>query len=115
MKIPEDALLLRIFVGESDRYHHTPFYEAVVLKAREQHLAGATVLRGPMGFGHSSRLHTAKLLRLSEDLAMIVEIVDSREKVEGFLPVLDAMIEESGSSVLVTWEEVKVLHYGKAR
>jgi PII-like signaling protein len=115
MQTPTSARLLRLFVGESDRYHHTPFYEAVVLRAREQHLAGATVLRGPMGFGQSSRLHTAKLLRLSEDLSFVVEIVDTADKIEAFLPLVEGMIEESNASVLVTWEEVKVLHYGQRR
>lgn len=114
MQIPEDAVLLRIFLGENDRFEHRPLYEAIVLKARELHLAGATVLRGPMGFGHSSRLHTAKLERLSEDLPFIIEIVDSQEKIDGFLPVLDQMIESSRSSTLVTWEHVKVLRYGQS-
>lgn len=113
MQLPDDAILLRIFLGESDRFEHQPLYEAIVLKARELHLAGATVLRGPMGFGHSSRLHTAKLERLSEDLPFIIEIVDSREKIDAFLPVLDRMIEDSRSSTLVTWENVKVLRYGQ--
>ena len=107
MTIPEDGCLLRVFVGESDRYGHHPLYEAIVLKAREQGLAGATVLRGLMGFGKHSILHTAKILRLSEDLPMIVEIVDSREKVESFLPLLDEMISDG----LVTLERVKVIHY----
>jgi uncharacterized protein len=107
MTIPEDGCLLRIFVGESDRYGHHPLYESIVLKAREQGLAGATVLRGLMGFGKHSILHTAKILRLSEDLPMIVEIVDSREKVENFLPLLDEMISDG----LVTLERVKVIHY----
>jgi len=107
MTIPEDGCLLRVFVGESDRYGHHPLYEAIVLKAREQGLAGATVLRGLMGFGKHSILHTAKILRLSEDLPMIVEIVDSREKVENFLPLLDEMISDG----LVTLERVKVIHY----
>lgn len=114
MQLPEDAVLLRIFLGENDRYEHRPFYEAIVLRARELHLAGATVLRGPMGFGHSSRLHTAKLERLSEDLPFIVEIVDSHEKIDAFLPVLDQMIEAGHCSTLVTWESVKVLRYGKS-
>jgi uncharacterized protein len=113
MHIPEDAVLLRIFLGESDRWEHRPLYEAIVLKARELHMAGATVLRGPMGFGASSRLHTAKLERLSEDLPLIVEIVDSKEKVDGFLPVLDGMIDHSKSSGLVTWENVRVMRYGR--
>lgn len=107
MTIPEEGYLLRIFVGERDRYGGHPLYESIVLKAREQGLAGATVLRGLMGFGKHSVLHTAKILRLSEDLPMIVEIVDSREKVENFLPLLDDMISDG----LVTLERVKVLHY----
>lgn len=107
MTIPEEGYLLRIFVGESDRYGHHPLYESIVLKAREQGLAGATVLRGLMGFGKHSVLHTAKILRLSEDLPMIVEIVDSREKIENFLPLLDDMISDG----LVTLERVKVIQY----
>jgi uncharacterized protein len=91
MHVPHDAVLLRIFIGESDRYEHQPLYQAIVLKARELQLAGATVLRGPMGFGKSSHLHTAKILRLSMDLPMVIEIVDSEEKVNAFLPVLDKM------------------------
>ncbi len=111
MNIPRDAVLLRIFVGEDDRHEHKPLYEAIVLRAREVHLAGATVLRGPMGFGHSSRLHTAKILRLSEDLPVVVEIVDSQEKIDQFLPVLDGMM----TSGLVTLEKVQVLQYGKSK
>ncbi len=107
MQIPHEAVLLRIFIGESDRWGHKPLYEAIVLKAREQHLAGATVLRGPMSFGKSSRLHTAKILRLSMDLPLVIEIVDSEEKIQAFLPVLDKMI----SGGLVTLEKVKVLEY----
>lgn len=110
MQLPEEALLLRIFIGEDDRHEGRPLYEAIVLKAREQHLAGATVLRGPMGFGHSSRLHTTKVLRLSEDLPIIVEMVDSEDKINGFLPILDTMI----GSGLVTLEKAKVLRYGKS-
>jgi uncharacterized protein len=109
MQVPRDAVLLRIFIGEDDRHQHLPLYEAIVLKAREHHLAGATVLRGPMGFGHSSRLHTAKVLRLSEDLPMVVEIVDSEDKINAFLTLLDGMM----GSGLVTLEKVKVLQYGK--
>ena len=108
MQIPENAVLLRIFIGENDRHGHHPLYEAIVLKARELHLAGATVLRGPMGFGHSSRLHTAKILRLSEDLPIVIEIVDSEEKIKAFLPNLEGM---TGSG-LVTLEQVQVLQYG---
>ena len=107
MEIPRDAVLLRIFLGESDRWHHQPLYEAIVLKAREMHLAGATVLRGPMGFGKSSRLHTAKILRLSIDLPLVIEIVDSDEKIEAFLPVLDGMMQGG----LLTMEKVKVIDY----
>jgi uncharacterized protein len=107
MTIPEDGSLLRIFVGESDRYGHHPLYEAIVLKAREKGLAGATVMRGVMGFGKHSILHTAKILRLSEDLPMVIEIVDSAEKINEFLPVLEEMIKDG----LVTLERVKVLHY----
>ena len=110
MQLPHDALLLRVFIGEDDQYKHLPLYEAIVLKAREQHLAGATVLRGPMGFGHSSRLHTAKVLRLSEDLPMVVELVDSEEKINAFLPLLEAMM--GNGSGLVTLEKVQVLQYG---
>ena len=107
MQIPTDAVLLRIFLGESDRWEHTPLYEAIVLKARELHLAGATVLRGPMGFGKASRLHTAKILRLSMDLPLVIEIVDSEEKISSFLPELEKML----GGGLVTLEKVKVLHY----
>ena len=107
MQIPYEATLLRIFIGESDRWEHKPLYEAIVLKAREAHLAGATVLRGPMGFGKSSRLHTAKILRLSMDLPIVIEIVDSEEKINAFLPVLQSMI----GGGLVTLEKVKVIHY----
>ena len=107
MQIPHEAVLLRIFIGESDRWEHKPLYEAIVLKAREAHLAGATVLRGPMGFGKSSRLHTAKILRLSFDLPLVIEIVDSEEKIQTFLPVLDEMM----GGGLLTLEKVKVIDY----
>lgn len=107
MNLPSEATLLRIFLGESDRWKHQPLYEAIVLKAREMHLAGATVLRGPMGFGKSSRLHTAKILRLSMDLPVVIEIVDAEEKIQAFLPALDEMMKGG----LVTLEKVKVIHY----
>jgi PII-like signaling protein len=107
MQIPQDAVLLRIFIGESDRHGHRPLYEAIVLKAREMQMAGATVLRGPMGFGKSSHLHTAKILRLSMDLPIVIEIVDSEEKVNAFLPMLDEMI----GGGLVTLERAKVIRY----
>jgi uncharacterized protein len=107
MHLPEDAVLLRIFISESDRYQHRPLYEAIVLKARELELAGATVLRGPMGFGKSSHLQTAKILRLSMDLPIVIEIVDTEQKVNAFLPVLDGMI----GGGLVTFERAKVIRY----
>jgi len=107
MQLPSDAILLRIFLGESDRWKHQPLYEAIVLAAREAHLAGATVLRGPMGFGKSSRVHTSKILRLSADLPLVIEIVDSEEKINSFLPTLETMM----GGGLVTMEKVKVLHY----
>jgi PII-like signaling protein len=108
MQIPNQAVSLRIFIGESDHCDGKPLYEAIVLKAREMHLAGATVLRGPMGFGKSSRLHTSKILRLSEDLPLLIEIVDSEDNINAFLPILDGMM----SSGLITLEKVQVLQYG---
>src|SRR6516162_9075510 len=107
MQIPKDAMLLRIFLGESNRWEYKPLYEAIVMAARAAHLAGATVLRGPMGFGKSSRLHTAKILRLSTDLPLVIEIVDSEEKINAFLPMLDKMM----GGGLVTLEKVKVIDY----
>ncbi|MFZ0709785.1 MAG: DUF190 domain-containing protein [Terrimicrobiaceae bacterium] len=107
MHLPEDALLLRIFIGASDRHRHQPLYEAIVLKARELHLAGATVLRGPMGYGASSRIHIAKIIQLSSDLPLVVEIVDTEEKINAFLPVLDEMMNGG----LVTLEKARVIHY----
>ena len=112
MEIPQDAMLLRIFLNEAEKWHHQPLYEAIVLKAREMHLGGATVLRGPMGYGKSSRLHTAKILDLSMNLPLVIEIVDSEASINAFLPILDGMI----TGGLVTMEKVKVLHYrGKAK
>jgi uncharacterized protein len=107
MEIPHEATLLRIFIGESDRWQHKSLYEAIVLKAREMHLAGATVLRGPMGFGKSSRLHTSKILRLSYDLPLVIEIVDAEDKINAFLPVLNEMMRGG----LVTLEKVRVIDY----
>jgi len=107
MKISEEGQLLRVFIGESDKWEGKPLYEALVLKAREMGLAGATMLRGLMGYGAASRVHTAKILRLSEDLPVIVEIVDSQEKIASFLPVIDEMIQEG----LVTLERVQVILY----
>jgi PII-like signaling protein len=111
MQIPRDAVLLRIYFGEDDRFERLPLHEAIVLKAREMHLGGATVLRGQAGFGHSSRLHTTKILRLSQDLPVVVEIVDAKDRIDAFLPVLDRMM----TSGLVTIEKVQVLQYGKAK
>lgn len=112
MQVPENGALLRIFIGESDREPATgrPLYEAIVLRAREAHLAGATVLRGPMGFGRHSRVHAAKLLELSTDLPIVIEIVDAEEKITAFLPVVDGLVGEG----LVTIEAVKVLKYASA-
>jgi PII-like signaling protein len=108
MQIPWEAVLLRIFFGENDQFQRLPLHEAIVLRAREMHLGGATVLRGHIGFGHSSHIHTTKILRLSQDLPIIVEIVDSQEKIDAFLAVLDGMM----SSGLVTMERAEVLQYG---
>jgi uncharacterized protein len=107
MNLPKDAMLLRIFCGEKDRHGTQPLYEAIVLKARESHLAGATVLRGPMGFGKSSRLHTAKILQLSMDLPLVIEIVDEESKLRNFLPLLEGMMQGG----LVTLEKVQVIDY----
>jgi len=109
MQIPQKASLLRIFIGEDDRADGRPLYEAIVLKAREAHLAGATVLRGPLGFGRSSVLHTAKILRLSQDLPMVIEIVDTEEKIQAFLPALMQLTQ----SCLITLEKVTVIRYGE--
>jgi PII-like signaling protein len=108
MPLSRDAVLLRIFIGEDDKSDHKPLYEAIVLKAREMHLAGATVLRGPLGFGHSSVLHTTKIVRLSQDLPLVIEIVDREEAINAFLTAIEPMI----GSVLVTTEKVKVIQYG---
>ena len=108
MQIPEDAMLLRIFIGEDDQFEGSPLHETIVRKAREAHLAGATVLRGAVGFGHSSRLHTSKILRLSEDLPLVIEIVDSAEKIDRFLPLLQGMT----TGGMITLERVRVMQYG---
>jgi PII-like signaling protein len=107
MNIPENGKLLRIFIGEADKWHHQPLYEAIVLKARELGLAGATVLRGPMGFGAHSHLHTSKILRLSMDLPIVIEMVDSEENLNKLIPLLDDMVLDG----LVTLEDVRVLKY----
>jgi hypothetical protein len=107
MELPHESVLLRIFIGESDRHGYLPLYEAIVLKAREKHLAGATVLRSAMGFGKSSRMHTSKILRLSTDMPLVIEIVDSEEKINAFLPVIDPMI----TGGLITLENVRTISY----
>ena len=109
MQLPRDATLLRIFIGEDEKFEGRPLHEAIVRTARALHLAGATVLRGPVGFGHNSRLRTTKILSLSEDLPIVIEIVDEEEKIDAFLPTLDAMM----SGGLVTLEKVRVLRYGE--
>ena len=107
MKLDGEGSLLRIYLGEQDKWHHTPLYEAIVLEARKRGLAGATVLRGPMGFGAHSHMHTAKILRLSEDLPVLIEIVDKEDKINAFLPALDKMLGDG----LVTLEKVRILTY----
>lgn len=111
MDVPKEGVLVRFFLGEDDKAEGRPLYETIVLKAREMHLAGATVLRGPLGFGHGSRLHTAKILRLSQDLPVVVEIVDEEEKVAALVEAIEPLIP----SGLVTLERVKVLKYGRSR
>ena len=111
MVIPKEAKLLRIFIGESDKIHLIPVYEKIVLLARESGLAGATVFKGIMGFGGRSRIHTAKILRLSEDLPLIIEIVDDSEKIEKFLPVVDDLFSKAGCGGLITIERAEVIKY----
>lgn len=107
MKLPEQGMLLRIFIGESDKYKGKPLYEQIVLKARELHLAGATVLKGQMGFGADSRMHSAKILRISEDLPIVIELVDTEESLNKLLPFIDQVVTEG----LVTLEKVRVIKY----
>lgn len=107
MKLPEEGQLLRVYLGESDHYKGKPLYEEIILKARELNLAGATVLRGIMGFGAGSRIHSAKVLRLSEDLPVVIELVDTLEKINEIMPYLDEVVEEG----LITLEKVKVIKY----
>jgi PII-like signaling protein len=111
IELERDSKLLRIFIGEQDKYHHKTLYEALVLEAKQQGIAGATVLRGLLSYGASSRIHTAKLLDLSFDLPIVVEIVDQDEKIERFLEKANEMIEEAGCGALVTVEKAKVIHY----
>lgn len=111
MKLEGEGLLLRVFAGENDRWHGKPLYEAIVARAREAGLAGATVLRGLMGYGAKSRIHTAKILRLSEDLPMVIELVDTAEKIQAFVPLLDEMVGDG----MVTLEKVQVIAYRAER
>jgi uncharacterized protein len=111
VNLPRDGQLLRIFIGESDRYGALPLYDAIVQEARRRGLAGATVFRGFEGFGARSRIHTARILRLSEDLPIVIEIVDTEDKIQGFLPVLDGMVQEG----LVTVEKATVIFYRSGR
>lgn len=111
MHIHGEAKLLRIFIGESDISHHTPVYERIVIEARKAGLAGATVFRGIMGYGGTSRIHTAKILRLSEDLPLIIEIVDEEEKIENFLPIVDQIFEEANCGGLITVEKANIIKY----
>jgi uncharacterized protein len=109
MDLPRDAMLLRVFIDEDARFDRRPLYEAIVLKAREVHLAGATVLRGPLGFGHSTKLHSMKIVDVRENLPLVIEIVDTEYNIKAFLPILDSMMP----SGLVTLEKVQVLQYGE--
>ena len=111
MQLSRDAMLLRIFIGEDDKADHKPLYGAIVLKAGEMHLAGATVLRGPLGFGHSSVLNTTKIVRLSQDLPIVIEIIDTEEKINGFVDAIESIM----GSGLMTLEKVKVIQYGTER
>ena len=107
MKLPEKGLLLRIFIGESDRCEGHPLYEAIVNEARRLNMAGVTVLKGVMGFGASSRIHTTKVLRFSEDLPMVIEIVDTQDRIDLLMPYLDVHVREG----LITLEEVRVIKH----
>jgi uncharacterized protein len=112
MRLTGEGTLVRIFIGESDKVHHQPLFEAIVLAARESSLAGSTVLRGVEGFGAKSRIiHSAKILRLSEDLPIVVEIVDTEEKIKAFLPIIDKLLESAGGGAMVTLEKVDVIRY----
>lgn len=115
MKIEGEAKLLRIFVGESDKISHVPVYEKIVAEARKQNLAGATAYKGIMGFGGNSRIHTAKILRLSEDLPHVVEIVDEQKKIEAFLPIVEQIFEEANCGGLITIERAEIIKYTSTR
>ncbi len=111
MKIQDEAKLLRIFLGESDKIGAIPVYEKIVLEARKNHLAGATVYKGIMGFGGKSRIHTSKFLRLSEDMPLVIEIVDKQEKIEAFIPFVEEIFELSKSGGLITLERAEIIKY----
>ena len=111
MELKSEAKLVRIFVGESDLIHHIPVYEKIVLEARKMHLAGATVFKGVMGYGGTSRVHTSKILRLSEDMPMVIEIVDEEEKINIFLPLLHDIFEEANCGGLITMEKAEIIKY----
>jgi PII-like signaling protein len=116
MKLTGDGTLLRIFIGESDKVHHQSLFQSIVLAAREHGLAGSTVLRGVEGFGAKSRtIHSAKILRLSEDLPIVVEIVDTEERIKTFLPIIDTLLESAGSGAMMTLEKVNVIRYSSGR
>lgn len=116
MKLAGEGTLLRIFVGESDRFEHHALYDVIVRRAREAGMAGATVLRGVEGFGARSRvIHTAKILQLSEDLPMVVEIVDTDEKIRAFIPIVDELFEKTGSGGMITQEHVDVIKYTQGK
>jgi uncharacterized protein len=116
MKLSGEGKLLRIFLGELDHYKHQSLFDAIVLKAREKGLAGATVFRGIEGFGAKSRVvHTAKILRLSEDLPLLIEIVDTEEKILAFIPILDQLLEEVGCGVMITMEKVEIIKYSAGK
>lgn len=111
MQLKREAKLLRIFIGDSDKTSHKPVYEEIVLRAKNAGLAGATVFKGIMGFGGTSRIHTSKILRLSEDLPLIIEIVDENDKIEKFLPQLDSIFEVAACGGLITVEKAEVIRY----
>ena len=111
MKISGQAVLLRVFIGESDKLGHMPLYEAIVKQARDADLAGATVLKGVMGFGATARIRTQKILDLSSDLSMVIEIVDEEEKITAFQNILSELFEQAGCGGLVTLENIRVIHY----
>ena len=111
MKLPEEAVMVRIFIGEDDKYHKKPLYEQIVMKAHELKLAGATVIRGILGFGADSRIHAAKILTLSENLPVIIEIVDTEKQIEKLIPFLDETVTEG----LVTMEKMKIIKYSSSQ